>query len=183
MKSKIFIATLFFILGFIVHSFLITRKQNREKENFNLYTTKSMNEPVHSIGELNDSILKAGRRDYYEELQISYLDRNSYEFLPWALLMANKYNDTGAYLDVYICLFEFSNLYDSTGLESWSLDNLDKKTQKMAIEYLIKAAEKGHNQAKEILGRYYLEGRYIEKNIALGNKLIKESKKPTCRFR
>lgn len=174
MKSKIFIAILFFSIGFIVHSFLMTRKQNKEKENSCLHTNRSMNEPVHAIPELEDSILKAGKRDYYEELQISYLDRNSYEFLPWALLMANKYNDTGAYLDVYICLFELSNLYDSAGLENWSLDNLDNKTQKMAIEYLNKAAEKGHHQAKEILGKYYLEGRYVEKNTALGNRLIKE---------
>lgn len=181
MKSKIFIAILFFILGFIVHSFFVKRI-SKESFKYDKYSqsAKSMNSSAHSIYVLQDSILKVGREDYYEELYISYLDKNDFEFLPWALLMANKYDNTKAYFDVYVCLFEFNNLYNPVGLDNWALDNLDTKTQKMAIEYLIKAANNGHNQAKEILGKYYLEGKYVNKNTPLGNKLIKESKENVC---
>ena len=80
--------------------------------------------------------------------------------------MANKYNYTQAYFDVYYSLYDLNSLGEnkSTRVNDWSLDKLDKKTQGMAIEYLKIAADKGHEQAKKILGVYRKEGRYMDKN-------------------
>lgn len=175
-KTKIFIAILFFYIGFqINHCFF--NKAGKITKDSSIENFKSNNMPEHPISELENAILLEGRKDFYQELKISYLDKELYEFLPWALLVANKFNSDAAYFDVYLCLFQLSNISrDEKDIKNWSLDALDDKTQKMAIEYLKKAAERDHEQAKEILGGYYLEGKYVEKNITLGNKLIEDAK-------
>lgn len=132
----------------------------------------SINTSTHPDKELEQLILQKGDSSAYYELSMQYLDYGYEKFLPFALIMANKYDYPQAYFDVFSCLWE---IYGKTTTRFMLLDSLDYTTQKMAIDYLKKASFKGHGQAKEILGEYYLYGMYIEKDTILGNQLIKES--------
>ncbi|MBP1221728.1 hypothetical protein [Flavobacterium sp. 1355] len=52
-----------------------------------------------------------------------------------------------------------------------------KRAERWALHYLEKASDKEHPNAKYILGKYYLEGKYLAKNATLGNSLLQEAKK------
>lgn len=163
-----FVLGIAFAIGFIQWKHKYIAKDDgfptTELEIFRYYQ-ESMNAPSHPVAELADKIINNGSKESYYELGIYYLDIGAYKFLPWALLMANKYKYDQAYFDVFYYLYELSNKIEpkSENLNNYSLDNLDKKTQKMAIEYLKIAASKGHEQAKEILSLYKKEGKYVNK--------------------
>ena len=121
------------------------------------------------VNELESLVLK-GDTNAYDELFIAYLDIGSTRLLPYALLMANKYDYTDAYYDVYFCL---TLLYwDDCLDESCYLDSLDIQTRTMALEYLKKAADKGERNALRDLGWLYLEGKHVKKDSILGNQLL-----------
>jgi TPR repeat protein len=84
--------------------------------------------------------------------------------------MANKYDYTMAYYDVFDCL---TLLYwdDCDNTSCW-LDSLDNQTRMMALEYLKKAADKGERNASWELGRLYIEGKHVQKDTVLGNQLL-----------
>lgn len=182
MKKKInFVIYLFisFLFGVLFTYMLSEWKSKHDINNFSraeleMYEEYKVPNNVPKCNEKEN--IYNGSKKYYDELRKYYLSIGFYKFFPWALFMANKFDNSQAYFDVYYSLCELNCLGENKKNNDLLLDNLDAKTQKMAIDYLIKAAEKDHNQAKEILGKYYLEGRYVEKNIALGNKLIKETK-------
>jgi len=133
------------------------------------YNVTSINSGTSSDKELSRSILQQGDSSAYYELSMQYLDYGYEHFLPYSLIMANKYNYPQAYFDVYDCLLL---LY---GSEPKDICLLDSVTQKIAIEYLKKASSEGHSQARSILGEYYLEGIYFEKDTLLGNLLVEEA--------
>jgi len=139
----------------------------------NIFKAKS--EQMESYLKLKEKIITMGDTESYSSLSTASLDNPTEDFLPWALVMANKYHFTQAYLDVYFCLNSMSNEFDKNDVRSLKL--LDNKTRTMAIEYLKKAAEQKHPQAMSILGHYYVEGRYLIKDEKLGNNLIVESEK------
>ncbi len=64
------------------------------------------------------------------------------DLLPYALIMANKYNYTQAYFDVFDCL---------TAKYSSDIGQIDSLTAQLAIKYLLIASEKRHWQASEIV--------------------------------
>jgi TPR repeat protein len=120
-------------------------------------------------------IVLNGDTDAYYAVHVEYMNFHyPEESLFYALVMANKYDYQEAYFDVFECLYDLNNEYQHAN-EGWRLDSLDETSRKMALEYLVKATEKGHKQSKEILGEYYLEGLYVEKDTILGKRLIKES--------
>lgn len=95
-------------------------------------------------------------------------------FLPYALLMANKWDYAPAYYDVYFNLFL---LFDC---EIGNISCLDKKTAIMALSYLIMAYEKYENkeyikfdidrnlQANYIIennGKYFVNEDYINNTL------------------
>ncbi|MCZ8297690.1 hypothetical protein [Flavobacterium sp.] len=138
---------------------LIPQKVNKEvQKNY----SKTNNELESSFNDLAKGVILQGNFENYEELSTSYLDKNVYEFLPWALITANKFKKPQAYFDVYYCLFEINCIeYNKNDLNNWSLENLDVETQKFAIAYLKRASEMGHTQATEILEIYKNNGKYI----------------------
>lgn len=105
-------------------------------------------------------------KECYNELRKHYFKIGVYKLFPCALLMANKYHYTQAYFDVYYSLYDLNSLGENENppVKNWSLDKLDQKTQKMAVEYLKIAADKGHLKAKKIWGLYRKEGRYMDIN-------------------
>lgn len=136
------------IIGFYIKS-IFNKKESKKIE----YITNNQN--IRPINKLEESILKKGDANSYNELRTAYIDKDMFTFLPWALIMANKYHNKDAYFDVYSCLFDM-NCQDCTSeeLENWSLIHLDDSTKEFAIEYLKKASDLGHPQAKEILEIY-----------------------------
>ncbi len=128
------------------------------------------NVPSNDIIKYKKLALEKGDIKAYNSLSLDYMDSPYEEFLYTALLMANKHNYHLAYEDVYYVLTDFYHKKDNLELEE-----LDLVTRGMALEYLKKGAEKGNKECKRILGSHYLMGKYIKKDMKMGNKLIKES--------
>lgn len=181
MIRKIFIGLSFclsFLFGVLNTMSFIHWKNSTENKTKNIssLTTKSkafrkyieggMNSPSRPISELAYNVINNGSKEDYDELMIYGLDIGYYKLLSFSLLVANKYDYEYAYINVYNSLFFLNqnikckiNISD----DEYSLDNLDAKTQKMAVEYLRMAANKGNTQAKEILSFYKKEGKYLYK--------------------
>lgn len=109
---------------------------------------KSMNTATRSDKELEGLIIQKGDSSAYYELSMQYLDYGYERFLPYALIMANKYNYSQAYFDVFDCL---TYVYVNNATQ------IDEKTATLAIEYLLEAANKGHAQAKEMIQEYSIK--------------------------
>ncbi len=132
----------------------------------------SINQSDKPVQELKKMALENGDNDAYEKLSIGYMDSPYEGFLYTALIMANKYNNKFACMDVFYCLTDFHHKDNDDVLAE-----LDPKTRLMALEYLKLAAENGEINAKELLGKYYIEGLYLPKNEEHGKQLIDESEK------
>lgn len=104
---------------------------------------------------LEKLVIDKGDTSAYYDLFVVYLDYSSEKFLPYALIMANKYNYPQAYYDVYDCLWNF---YESS-------DSLDITTKIMALEYLQNAAQRGHTQALQKLDEYSGHKDFIPKKL------------------
>lgn len=127
-----------------------------------------------SATELNnwkELALKKGDTVAYWNLSTDFMDSPHDGFLYTALIMANKHKYHQAYIDAYDCLTDRLHKRDFT-----ELDSLDNNTRELALDILKRGAEK-NSECKYILGKYYLDGKYLEKNAKKGNKLIKESKR------
>ena len=106
----------------------------------------SMNQSLRNEKSLKEAILINGDTDAYCELSIAYLDHPyQEEFLLYAMIMANKYDYPQAYFDVFDC-FVLAYWFD--------ISKIDEQSASLAIEYLIKAYERGHQQAKDIVEKY-----------------------------
>jgi len=111
-------------------------------------------------------LVKQGNISAYDDLfRYFCYSGNLEELLPYALLMANKYNYERAYFDVCYCLWA---LYPETTYRLSLLDSLDETTRNLALEYLQKGAELGETNCLWRLGNYYLEGKYFEQDTILG---------------
>jgi hypothetical protein len=145
--------------------FFIYNSKDHKKEE------RSLNEPSMSYKKLKDLAIIKGDTNAYHEMSIAYMDSpNNTDFINTALIMANKHNFHEAYLDVYYCLTDYYHRKDFK-----NLDDLDKKQRDTALKYLIMGSEKKDKECRNLLGYYYLEGKYIEKDTIKGLKLIKES--------
>lgn len=126
--------------------------------------------PMHSVDELAKLIFEQGDELAYQELRTTDpFFGNPERLMPYALIMANKYDSGVACFDVY---YGFLSIYNTQATRD--LDRLDETSQHMAVEYLQKASKRGEWQASEILGKYYMEGRYVKKDTILGRKLMGE---------
>ncbi len=133
----------------------------------------SLNEPSMPYQELKELAIIKGDTNAYHEMSIAYMDSpNDDRFLNVSLIMANKHNFPGAYLDVYYFLTDYYHRKDFK-----DLDDLDETTRIMALDYLKKGAEKRDKECQKILGQYYLQGKYIEKDTLKGNQLIKDGER------
>ena len=131
---------------------------------------KSINQSDSPTQDLKEKIVHTGDIKSYEELSTVYMDYRVGEFLPYALIMANKYDYPQAYYDVY----ESLTLMQSVGKEN--LNSVDSVTLQIALKYLKLSADKGSKVGKKILGQYYLEGKYFPKDTITGNELLREIK-------
>jgi TPR repeat protein len=133
----------------------------------------SINEPSMPYKELKELALEKGDTSAYHEMSVAFMDSpNDDSFLATSLTMADKHNFHEAYLDVYYCLTDYYHRKDFK-----DLDDLDEKTRKKAIKYLTLGAEKGDKECKKLLGNYYVQGKYVKKDVIKGNQLIAEGEK------
>jgi TPR repeat protein len=156
-----------------------TSEQQKEIENASTKVAVEANTVVETCGNqtrpisvLKPLVLK-GNIKAYNELFIAFLDIDDAAFLPYALLMANKYDYHRAYYDVFLCLILLYWDYDYSS----SFSKLDNQTRKMAIDYLKKGAEKEERNSLRRLGEFYIEGKFVEKDTVLGNQLLEKARR------
>lgn len=114
------------------------------------------------------------RKDIYDSLSMDYIHNYKQpEMLIYSLLVSNKWDYGQASYNVFEIISKLDSMNRFKDVPN--LDFLNKETVNMAIIYLKKASINGPINAKYILGKYYLEGKYVEKNEVLGNKLLKEA--------
>lgn len=103
-----------------------------------------MNDYSDSINAIKKKV-SLGDTVAYKDLRVNYLEEPIAEFLPWCLLMANKYKYAPAFYDVYYTLITYN------GYGRYSMDSLDVKTRQMALDYLKMAAYFKEENAIDIL--------------------------------
>ncbi len=117
-------------------------KEINERMN-DVVATPKINENETRI--LCDKILKDGDTISYNNLSyIFFLNNRSEELLYYSFFMANKYNYSDAYYDVYSI---FTDIEKPEALDLYS--------KKIATYYLLLAYEHGHIEANEILVSKY----------------------------
>lgn len=101
---------------------------------------------------LIDSLVNYGDTLLYNKLRRQY-DNEMYNFLGIAMIMANKYNYTNAYEDVFESFHEIlksGHYYDTR----FNYSKYDEKTKKIALEYLEVAAKRNNLSALEMKCMY-----------------------------
>lgn len=105
-----------------------------------------MNPPPECEDTLKKAVLYEGDAKSYELLSRAYLKYPiSQEFLLYSMIMSHKYNHPQAYFDVFNTL---------TGVFWDDLTKMDERSAEMAIEYLIIASEKEHQQARKMAEKH-----------------------------
>lgn len=123
-----------------------------------------MNDSPKTISQLKQEIIETGDTSAYYDLKIQLMEYKSGDddLLPYALIMANKYNYTQAYFDVFDCL---------TAKYSSDIGQIDSLTAQLAIKYLLIASEKRHWQASEIVESHAIT-KACDNNIGQLNKIF-----------
>jgi hypothetical protein len=106
-------------------------------------------------------VIEKGDIDAYDRLRNFYLLTKP--FLRYALIMADKYDYTQAYFDVFSCI------------EKMNKKRPSEKEMKKGIRYLKVAALRNHHQAPYYLGELYMEGKYMPKDTVLGKYLMQRN--------
>ncbi len=150
------LASIFFLTLFIGCNNAKYNEDNMQNSGSN---DISMNHVTESKSNLTQSIIKHGDTIAYSSLNTFFMDEPyTEEFLFYALIMANMYKYPQAYYDVYFYL---------TILFTSDINQIDEETAKMAIKYLIIAAELGHHQAIEEVKKYNINSFENPKNQLL----------------
>lgn len=125
------------------------------KDSFGKADTLPEYDPLADVEGLSvklEKIKLTGDTNAYDELSVAYfMAGDLHSFYYYSLLMANKYNYSRAYLYLYLAL---SEPYTGQGFE-----DLDRKTQRLALFYLLKSAELGDNNAKNVLEERFKDGK------------------------
>ena len=129
-------------------------EENKEKEKevtvvkkLNPDSVYSMNEPSIPMEELKMKV-RRGDTLAYNELHTANLQHREDQVF-WALYMAHRYDYGLAYYDV------FASLKSGYFCQGFSLDRMDEKSKKMALNYLKISADKGYAPAKEVIKDYF----------------------------
>jgi hypothetical protein len=138
---NIFIATMLL--------FVVSGCETKENVHNTAEIERSMNQLNVNINTLKEAVLNYGDTSAYERLSVAYLDYSvQEEFLFYAMIMANRFDYPQAYFDVYFCL---------TQAFSRDISKIDDRSAQLAIEFLLKAYEKEHHQAKDIVESYSIK--------------------------
>lgn len=100
---------------------------------------------IDSITVYQKRVLEKGDTIAYKELRMISEEMPINYFFFWCYTMANKYDYAPAYVDV------FNTLLEANECDIETLDSLDKRTRKFALEYLSIGAKKGDVDAITLL--------------------------------
>lgn len=125
----------------------------------------------HEIDSCINLSINHGDTMAYNKVQSFFtLEMRDNEFLYYSIIMANKYNFRDAYFNVYWTLAN-----PGTGE---SFDQLDSKTQNLALYYLLMSHELGRENSKYSIEEIFGKNRDIPKANSFLDYL-KENKRPT----
>ena len=102
--------------------------------------------PVDTLATLKLKVYR-GNVEAYDELKHFYLDYPKEEMLFWSFLMANKYHDASACLDVATML---ESICDEDPY-AFSIKKADAPTKAVILSYLRLSASGGNEEARSIL--------------------------------
>jgi len=172
---KLKILSIITILALIIVAFFIGIKYESNRNN-KIINVKSLNDTGKSINALTVKAIHDGDTISYNYLKTEYMDFPPGDFLPIALEMANEHDYPRAYFDVYFTILNMKNLDESTNsLDEWK--KLNPKMTRIALDYLLNAAELGDKQSIDIFKDYYLKNKKL--NSILNNNcdlIVKYSK-------
>ena len=103
---------------------------------------------------LKNDILE-GDTSSYEKLSSYYFENSIDSLLPYSKIMADKFDYTRAYYDV----FEIIYLSNSGECVDYTLSCLDDEEKKVALDYFTKAIKKGDESASDVLIKFYDDGK------------------------
>jgi TPR repeat protein len=182
MKKKFFLTSsllfivviLFFCLKFYTKTIYNSAIEECESKYNSNYSRKFLEEQNGKNSKVKPTI---------KSILINRFDKQSYDSivrtdspeksLIYSLIVSNRWNHTEASLEVFYSIANLNE--DNKFVDFPDLDFLDSETRNLALKYLKKASDKKNPNALFILGNYYLKGKYLEKNEALGKKLMKEA--------
>lgn len=167
-NSKKMMYSLIIILV-IVGTFFIGKYYENHKNDY----IRSMNDLGISIPETRHKAIGKGDSEAYHDLQITYLDYATEDFLPIALDMANKQNYPQAYYDVYSTLFMMEYLDEETdSVTEW--EKWNPRMSRFALEYLLIGAKLKDEQCKETIKNYYVKNKRLSKILYQHKDLIEK---------
>lgn len=129
------------------------------------YIEVSTYNDTRPINELKELVLTKGDTVAYDELGLAF-DNENYpeEYLLYSFIMADKYNYSRAYFQVYYCL--------TSAFEHHSM-TIDSISKNIAIRYLKKGVDLYEIQSIMSLSELYMEGKYVPKDTIKGKRLKK----------
>lgn len=180
MKKKLFLSI---ALGIVLIAILMKYYTNY------VYNSAIKDYEKKYVNDFNNLNLEKSKNKFksipnYKERLIDKFDNSLYDSilrvssynnaLVFSLIISNKWNNSEASFNVFTTLAQLDKRNSSTNLPD--IDFLDKETKEMALHYLQKASDSDNPNAKYILGKYYIEGKFLKRNVTLGNTLLREAK-------
>lgn len=139
----------------MVVSLFSCKNQNNKNEDKAI----SMNEVDETANELEKKI-KKGSITAYQTYGIACLDDKQFgDYYKMSKIMADKYDYTPAYYNVFSSFAEKVNDYFKD--DKYNLDSLSISDKEEAIKYLKIGAEKGEEQCQSRIKSYIEEKRYF----------------------
>lgn len=136
MKNKLLYILPSLIVGVVIGIAVI-----RYYDVYKVHDAKPINNnSEYSIEELKRKVWVTEDINSYRKLQGAYREMSSENFLFWAMYMANKYDYSKAYEDVY---YSIEEKYPPDS----AIFNMDEKTRTFALHYLKLAAQKNDTSA------------------------------------
>ncbi|MDG5490681.1 hypothetical protein [Psychroserpens sp. SPM9] len=127
---------------------------------------------MYNLNELRQEVYLKGNIESYNSLKEIYLNNVESDFLPYAMIMANKFNNTNASYDTFELLISI----DGCSID-YNLSCVDESTRDLALSYLVNAINKGHKVASEILIEFYSKDKsYPIGNLYLDKNLMNKAK-------
>jgi len=144
----------------LVLIFIISISCKSKKDRHVEVITMNQTRPINELKEL---VLTKGDTVAYDELATAFMnEKYPEEYLIYSIIMADKYNYSPAYFQVYYCL---------TSTFEHHVVPIDIKTKNLALKYLKKGVDLNESQAIRFLSELYMTGKYVSKDTILGKRL------------
>jgi len=152
------------MMKIIIVVFLLFINVGCKKESTNI------NNVVTPISKLH-KLASQGNLKAYSDLSLAYMDSpNDINFCKTSKSVAEKYNFDEAYLNLYYCQIDYYHRANYM-----NLDDLNHETIIKAMNYLAIGNSLGNKECSKLLGKYFIQGKYLNKDIEKGKLLIQQN--------